>query len=105
MPENGPSHTGSNYREKLEAKALVLRLRNLESAAVRAETSPVASWRKHHAEAYRKIVGVSPADRQALQRAAAAIAAGQPGSVSDAIAAINKQRPTETVNPSAGQPN
>jgi hypothetical protein len=104
MLESGPASIGSNFREKLEAKALLLRLNNLESAAVRSETSPVEAWRKRHAEAYRKIVGVLPADRQELQAAAAAIAAGQTGSVAAVIAAINEQRATETENPAADQP-
>ena len=99
MPENGPTHIGSQFREKLEAKALLLRLRNLESAAVRAETSSVQAWRKLHAEAYRKVIGVDPVDRSSLRVAAERIAAGSGGNVMDVIANINANSLTQKESP------
>lgn len=103
MPERAPSGGGSNYRERLEAKALVLRLKNLESAAIRAETSSIEAWRKHHIEAYRRVIGVLPADREALRAAAERIAAGGGGTVAAAVDEINNSRVMQTENQSVAR--
>lgn len=79
-------------------------MRNVESAAVRSETSGSSFWREAHADAYRKLVGVVPKDREKLRAAIEGIMAGSRATVADVLADINGESATQTENRAVAQP-